>query len=302
MPKNFKTLKLYKTILKRILKLGWVEILGIAFFFGILVFATFFFTRQKVAINITLRLLASNGPQTDYNFPRQLFLENLKEGLKAKDQLGNTVIEILDIYRYPSSNVNQDVYTTLRLSTVYDRRTGQYTFESLPLLVGDYRTFHLQGVSFNGIIIDINTTGKPHEQKKFLITGFLDPNFNNGIPIDKQVILSNDSMNANGVMNYMADQVKPGLKIFDNQGLVIVEIVSVNKTPGKISSVENGRYIATEDPDTKHVEINMVVSAEKIGDGYYFEKEAPIIVGGQLILTFDKLKIHPTISSIKEIN
>jgi hypothetical protein len=301
MLKELKKNKIYRFVIEKSRKLKWIEMLGISIFFFILMIAFLFLTRRSEDVIITVRLLNSNSAPALYNFPRQLFIENLKKGLKEKSQLGDTIVEVLDVNRYPSSDVNQDVFVNLKLRSIYNRQTGQYSYDNLPLLIGDYRTFHLQDVIFSGVIIDINTTGKLREQKKFLVTGFLDPVNNNNLAQNQQVTVLN-GIGVDGIKNYFADQVKPGLKINDSNGQVVAEITSVSKTVGKITSIQDGHFVTVDDPTTKRVEMDLDILADKVGDSYFFQREQSLNIGKSIILSFENLRTILTITSITEID
>lgn len=299
--KNLRIGKLYKFIVKKSLSLKWIEMLGIASFFFILLLSFLFLIRRSQDITITVRLLNTNSPPALYNFPRQLLTENIKKGLKQKGELGTTVAEVIDVYKYPSNDVNQDTFVTLKINSVYNRLTGQYSFDNLPLLLGDYRTFQLQDVAFSGVIVDINTTGIPRQQKRFLVTGILDPINNNDLTTNQQMIPFN-GVSADGIRNYLADQVQPGLKITDTNGQVAAEIASVEKTPGKINLVQNGSYISVNDPNSTRVELTLNLIADKVGDGYFFQKEQSLNVGSNIFLSFSNVKLLLTITSITQAN
>lgn len=300
MPESTKKFYPFSTIVNRVRKLKWVDILGVATFFLILVIASFFFLRSPEYVTITIRLFERDAPDFEFNRPRQWFVENVQKGLKEKDQLGRTVVEILDIYRYPSSIVKQDVFATLKVRSIYNQRTGQYSYNGLPLLIGEYRSFRLQNLLLSGVIVNMDTNERPRENKRFLVTGFLDPIDHDGRAPEERVAIV-DEINADGVDNFLAEKIVPGLTMFDNQGAVIAEIKSVNKRLGKISFVQGGRYVAVIDPDSKHVEITVEVLTEKIGDDYYFQKEQALTVGEKIFLTFDNLRLRPTVTSVKEV-
>ena len=301
MLKNLKKNKFYKLIIERSKKLKWIEMLGIAVFFFILLIAFLFLTRRSENILVTVRILNSDDAPSLYNFPRQLFLENLKKGLKEEGQLGSTVLEVVDVYKYPSSDVNQDVFVTLKIGCVYNKHTGQYSYDNLPLLIGDYRTFQLQDIVFSGDIIDINASGNPREQKKFSVTGFLDPVNNNNLAPNQQVTILN-GVTVDGIKNFLADQIKPGLKIIDSNGQTVAKINTVNRTPGKVTSIQNGHFETVVDPDTKHVEITLDILADRVGDNYFFQKEKSLNIGNSIALSFENLNITLTIMSVTATN
>ena len=131
----------------------------------------------------------------------------------------------------------------------------------------------------------------------FSVTGFLDPANNN----NSQVTILN-GVDVNGIKNFLADPIKPGLKITDSNGQAVAQVTSANITPGKVSFIQNGSYVTTEDPNTKHVEMTLNILANKVGDSYFFQKEQSLTVGSLLFLSFENLKILLTVTSVKEIN
>jgi len=288
------------TFLDKMGKFRWIDIFGISLFFLILAVASFFFLRSSEYVTITVRLFERDAPDFEFNLPRQWYIENVQKGLKETDQLGRTVVEILDVFRYPSSIVKQEVFATLKVRSIYNKRTGQHTYNGLPLLIGEYRTFRLQRLLLSGVIVDIETKDKPREQKKFLVIGFLDPIDHEGRAPEEQVAVI-DAINVDGVRNFLADKIIPGLKMHDSEGVVIAEITFVNKTPGKISLIQNNRYVVVNDPDRKRVEVTIEILTEKISDDYYFQKEQALTIGEKILLTFNNLRIHPTITSVTEV-
>lgn len=300
MVKDIHNARKYGTFLDKMGKLRWIDIFGISLFFLILAVASFFFLRSPEYVTITVRLFERDAPDFEFNRPRQWYVENVQSGLKETDQLGRTVVEILDVYRYPSSIVKQDVFATLKVRSIYSKKTGQYTYNGLPLLVGEYRSFRLQKLLLSGVIVDIETKDKIREQKKFLVTGFLDPIDHEGRAPEEQVAVV-DAVNIDGIRNFLADKIIAGLKMVDSYGEVIAEITRVNITPGKISFIQNNRYVTVNDSDRKRVEITLEVLTEKISDDYYFQKDQALIIGEKILLTFDNLNIRPTITSVTEV-
>lgn len=284
-----------KEFRSKIKKLRWVDILGILIFFFILLFSVFFFLRRPDYVTLTVRLLERNDPDFYFNRPRPWYVENIEIGLKETDQIGRTVVEVIDVERYPSGNLYHDVYATVVVRSIFNKKTKQHSYNGLPLLIGDFRTFKLEDLLLSGVIVDINTDDKLREKKKFIVNGYLDPiNY-------ASTSSETESIKIDGIKNYLADEVIPGLEIVDNKGEILVKLVSVNKSAGTISFPSGSSYVSVSDPDRTLVEVTFEIVTEKISDNYYYQKEKSLTVGDSIVLTFDDIRIQPTITSVTEI-
>lgn len=293
-----KIFKRYKKILRisRIRNLRWIDVLGIFIFFLILASSAFFFLRSPGDVIVTVRLSERDAPDFFFNRPRNIIVDKLKPGLKETDELGRNAIEVIDVYRYLSNNVYFDVFVTLKMKTTHNKRTGQHSFNGKPILVGSFHTFRLKDFVLKGIIVDISDEVSVRERKTFLIEGYLDQ-------ADHEAGVGNIDyiVEVDGVRNYLAKMVVPGLKMLDSNSEVIAEILSVDKFPGEIGFIQNSRYMKIRDPERTRVELTMKLVTERINDQYYYQKDAPLNIGGKVEFVSSSLRIFPTITSIQEL-
>ena len=296
--------KHFLKLLRRLEKLKWIEIFGIITFVFVMIFTSFLFTRKTKDIYVVVRLLNSDNGIAYQNFPRQIFSENIKVGIKQKGEFGNTIAEVVNVYKYPSKDVNQDIFVTLKINSFYNKQTGQYSYDNLPLLIGDYRTFRFENIVFNGVVINISEGDVHFEQKEFVISGFLDPANNNNILNDQQTLIIGtiNTAGMDGVKKYLSDQINENLKITDSSGKTVAKILSVDKRPGNIYLIQNGKYTTVKDPTTIRVGMSIKVIADKIGDGYFFQKEQSLNVGNSIFLSFENIKVVFTITSVNEVD
>lgn len=255
--------------------------------------AYFFLSRKTEYLNITIRLLNQDTPEyiVDSNQSKAWYTEQIKKGKSQKNQLGETLIEITDVYSYPNGYVYNDVYVTLKIKATQNKITKQYIYEGSPLLIHDIKSFKIQDLLVNGEIIDL--TNKPRETKKFQVTFKLN---------DKRVgydFANNSESMIDGVENYISNLIKEGLTIKDSENNNIIAVNKVEKSPGKrILATEKGLTSIT-DPSRTSVIVYADLVAEKINDHYYYRKEEPIMVDEKIYLTFDQITVSGIITSIE---
>ena len=293
-----------KTILKKASKLRWIDVFGVAIFFFILSSSAFFLLRTQRYVIVTMRLYQRDAQNFYFNRPVHLFVEKLRPGLKETNKPGPSELEVLDVYRYKSSNVYQDVYVTLKIDGAYNKRTGQYSYKGTPLLVGSYHNFRLKDILLSGIITEVGEEISEREKKTFIIEAYLDPADQQvtSAASDSRTIASFSVTNIDGVKNYLADKIMPNLQMLDSNGEVVAEIISVNKSLGKVSYAYINQIQVATDPGRTQVDLTLKVEAEKINDAYYFQKDTPLVVGAGKKIDFisDDLYIILTITSVRE--
>lgn len=299
-----KTNKLAKYIpyLEKLRNLKWIDVLGIATFFFILFSGAFFFLRAPGEVIVTMRLYEKNTPDFYFNRSKNIFVEKLKPGLRETDEIGRSAIEVIDVYRYLTNNVYHDVFVTLKIKTTYNRKTGQHSFNGKPILIGSFYTFRLKDIILNGTIVDIGNENIAREKKTFIIEAYLDPVDHDDVAYEVGGGLESVAIivDIDGIKNYLAKEIDPGIKMLDSKNDVIVEILSVDKSPARIAYVQRGQYKTTIDPKRTRVELTMKLIAEKIGGEYYYQIDTPLIIGEKIELATGNLRLFPTIISIQE--
>ncbi len=283
-------------LMKKIISLSWVDKASIALFLFIVASAAYLILRPATYIFVTMRLFERDAPDFYFNRPTHLYVEKLMPGLKETGGFGENLLEIVDIYRYRSNNTYIDTFVTIKTKAAYNKRKRQYSYNGTPLLIGSFRTFRLQSIIVNGVIVDISRTKDAREKKTFIIEGYLDP-----INHQNYLTYPDNITRGDGVENYIAQQVREGLKVVDIQGNVLAEVIQVKKTPGKFfSPLAPQTFIS--DPERTRVDLTLRVVAEKINDAYYFQKEGRLLVGQTLYFPFDRIHIWPTIISFRPLD
>lgn len=270
-----------------------VNLVGLGVFFLVLATAVFFFLRRSAYATIVLRASQGNALEVWYGLP-MWYLESLKPGMVQKDIFGRPVITITKSFYYPS-NVNYQVeYLTLKLLTTYDRKSGIYSYEGIPLLIGSYQTFKIKGVMLRGIIHRIEDGNWQPEKKEYIVEGFLNPvKTENQDPYEAETMTS-------GVLNYLADKFTKGLKSYDSDGSTIMEILDVRKEPAYRKFIYQNRLVETIDNDRKNVKLKLRVTTEKYGDIYLYRGDSSLRINDNLYLDFWNFGAQMIVTSVSE--
>lgn len=277
---------------KRIKNLSSTDFFALFAIFFITATVYFFFSRKTEYLNVTLRLFNQDSPEyyIDSNQPKAWYVEQIKIGKAQKNQMGESLVEIVDVFSYPNGYIYKDVYVTLRVKAIQNKITKQYIYEGSPLLIHDIKSFKIQDLLVTGEIIDIYE--KERELKKFKLKVELGPK--------NRDYANNSDSRITGVENYVANLMEKGLTIKDSRGEELVVVKSVEKQPGQIILASNTDLKFIPNPETTEVVLHLDLMAEKINDQYFYRKKEAMLIGDKVWLTFDKVSVVGTIIEIEE--
>lgn len=261
------------------------------FLVGFLTVLTYLLLSRKTTyLDITVRLYNQDIPEYNLgsNAPYVWYIEKIIPGKAVKNLLGEKMVEIVDTFSYPTSYINNEVYVTLRVKAVQNKVTEQYTYEGSPLLINDVRSFKIQDLLLNGVIVDLSD--KQYETKKFKILVELS---------NKNYTFQNNSdVMVKGIENYVAALVKNDMTIKDSRNNEIAKILDVAKKPG-IKTVASNTGIRTfQDPERTQVFLTVEILAEKIGDAYFYKKSTPVLTGEGIWFNLENITVIGTIISV----
>lgn len=289
--KKVKVLSIFFDFIK---KFRWIDILGISIFLFILGISFFFFLRKENYIDVVLRISESQGGLTWGDKTPVWYLENLKPGMTQKDLIGKSIISIVDVKSFRTSEQNKIFFVNLRLRTTYTPRTKEYVFNGVPVLIGSYQTFNLNGVKLMGIIQKIGNTENNFPQKKIKIKGIIDPVFNE----DYRALAGNTI--SDGIEKYISEMFKEGLTMEDSQQNVILEIKKINRSLATKQFIFQNRLIGVPDYDRDKVEMELEISVDEINGTYVFLGEKVIKVGTNFYLDFLQFGANFKVTSIDQ--
>lgn len=252
----------------------------------------FFFSRKTEYLYITIRLFNHEYPENyiDTNQPKAWYVEQIVPGKSQKNQLGEALIEVADVYSYPNAYVFNDVYVTLKIKVIQNKVTKQYLYEGIPLLIHDIRSFKVKDVLISGEIIDLFENKR--ELKKFKLLLKVKPN--------KTDYTNNSQLLIKGIDNHVANLLQEGLKIRDSEDTTLVKVTKVEKKPGEREFASINGIVKIIDPERTQVYLHVDLLAENINDYYFYRKKESLLVGENLWLNFDRVSVVGEIISIEE--
>lgn len=270
------------------------NLLGLGVFFLVLATAVFFFLRRAKYATIVLRVTEGDALQSRYGAPIW-YLQGLKPGMVQKDIFGKSLISIEKNFYYSSNSSDRVEYLTLKLLTTYDRRSGIYNYEGVPLLVGSYQSLKFKGILLRGVIHRIESGEWRPEKKMYTVEGYLNPaSMANQDPYVAETMTK-------GVQNYLANKFVKGLKIMDSEGTTLLEILEAKKETAYRRFIYQNRLVETEDTERKKVTLKIQVMTEKYGDVYLYRGDIPMKINDNLYLDFWDFGATMTITDFKEI-
>jgi hypothetical protein len=272
-----------------------VDLVALAIFLGIMVLAYFFMLRKAEYINIVLRvsqsdLINANTGGVSATLPAW-YLENLKTDM---DNSNKSNISIVKVFEYQNNSNEKIVYLTLRLLTVYDKKSRTYNYEGLPLLVGSYQNFRYKGVLLRGIIQKVGVLEEEREEKTFLVEGILETN-----PIGSKDW--GTTCYPVGGDKVFTEFLYPGLTISDSDDRVMVKVEEVKTSPSYVKLLSGGKLVKVEDRDNKMVKVKLRVRVEKFDDVYLYAGETTIKIGSYLDLDFWDFNVSVRVTDFQEV-
>lgn len=269
-----------------------VNLVGLGVFFFMLATAVFFFLRRATYATIVLRVSQTDVLEPYYGLP-MWYLDNLKPGMEQKDIFGRSVISIVKNFSYPNNSNSRVVYLTIKLLTTFDKKSGIYNYEGVPLLVGSYQTLRIKDILLRGVIHRVENKDFQAEKKSYIVEGFINPSQTvNQDPYVAETMTE-------GIQNYLADKIVKGLKISDSDGGVIVDVLEVKKETSYRKFIFQNRLVEVPDSDRKKVKVKMQIVTEKYGDVFLFRNESTLKVNDNIFLNFGDFEIPLTITNIK---
>lgn len=287
--------------INRLTRIGWLDTATISILFIILTVAFFFFLRKTEYITIRLRVTQSDGLKNylTWDMPPYWYTRVLKPGMEDTDFLRRSIIKIERVIPgFPEDN-EQKTYVDLRIQALYSKQTKQYSYNGIPLLIGSYQRFKVNGIQIPGVIHSIGNLGVSiYPQKKYFLRGFLDQRRNDwspGITNEPTSFIEYD-----GVNKYLADKIQNGMQM--QQGdLIIARIIKLTKSPAIKKIIQLGQTYTIPDPDRLRVDLTVEVTASIINDRPYFKDDQQrLLVNSSIPLDFGFIKPAMTITDIQE--
>lgn len=250
----------------------------------LIIYFAYTFFRKSTYITITLKvgldLVNAYGPTSKHWYTHYFYI-----GMKEKDGFGKPTAEVLQIRSYDISD-SKSLYATVKILSVYNRNSNQYTFRGKPLLIGSPLQLYLDNLLVNGLITNIEGAKDSRTRKKFIV----------------ETQLMGDSTvfpETSGVKPYLAEAIPEGLEIKGDQGNVEVKVIKKKvENAKKIVTTGDGKILVQDDPLKKDVYFTLEVNALELHGRYFVFDDLPLLVGWGIPLNTSTVALAPDVTSI----
>lgn len=284
--------KILKHLRKRILRLKPLDWLLVGFaLICISIFAVIFF-RKSSYIVATISVgedSAVYGLWVNDVGPKYWFSNSFYKGQTEKNGLGNIQAKILDVYLYDVTSTHAKVYLNTQLRVIYNKASDTYTYNGMPVLIGSTIKLNFKDVYAEGLITDIE--GANNNIQKQTVT------------VEAQIREENPVyMGTSGTKTYIANAVNVGDTVKDNNGNVLIEILSKRVEPAAATtSTSDGRIVKTINPLRNDVYLTIRIHTSKIGDKYFFLGDIPILIDQGFPVNLPNITFFPTVTKFVSV-
>lgn len=279
--KKFKT-KLKKfSLFDRILIA--IAVLGIASF-------AYLFFRKSSYIAVTIKVSEESifyDPWRVETGTKTWFSQLFYQGMKEQDGLGGTTAEVLSIKSYDTLPSHKAVYLSLKIKSVFNRASNQYTFKGRPVLIGSTVRLYLDRLLVDGLVTHVEGVKDLREKETLIIEA--------QIQEESPVFFE-----TSGTSKHIADALKIGEEIKDDQGNTVIKVLNKRVENAKRTVItSDGRIIVGTNPLRKDVYLTLQVEALKIHDKYFLFEDIPLLVGEEIPINSSTVSIQPEVTEIR---
>lgn len=268
------------------------KIIILAFLFGIIFFAYFFFRKQDF-VTVTVKVgedairyeewVATTGTRTWFE---QLF----KPGMEETDGLGRAMAELVSVYSYDTEPSRKAVYLNLNLRAIYNRTSGQHSFKGRALLVGSPIRLNLDGLYIEGLVTGVQGVDDTRKREDIIVSA--------QVVVDKKDNVF--FLETTGTSESIEKALNIGDEVKDSGGNVVIKIIDKKVEDAKRSvTTSDGRIIVARNPLRKDVFLTLKINAIKTGDRYYVFDDIPILIGNTIPLNTPTLFVEPEVTKIE---
>jgi len=257
---------------------------------AVFIFAVIFFRRSSY---ITAVVKIGEGSvfypswstaRNDFSGTQKWFAESFYEGQTEKDGLGKIRAEVLNVYSYDKTPTRKTVYLTVKLKVVYSRASNTYTYKGTPVLVGSKIKLNLDSLYMEGLVTSVE--------------GFPENTVREKIVVEAQIREESPTfLETAGTKPYVADAIKAGDEIKDNNGKTVIKIIEKRVFPAKKAvTTSDGRVVLRNDPVKKDVYLKLEIQALKMGDRYFLLDDIPILVDQIIPINTSTISVFPVVT------
>jgi len=271
-------------IRKRLKTISGLEIFIIITIIFLTIFTVKFFGKKKEIITIRVEVIRKNWVDNydPYGYRTPFWLsDKIKIGQVEKNKTGKIIATLVNLENYERGGEEAELFLTLRVEVLLDKRTGIYYFKDKPLSLGSTIDLYLNNIDTPGQVVDINVP-------------------NNGYPTAYFYIKAR----AKNLDSWEYQNIIPGLKVLNRAtDETLAEITNTKIEDSSLQKVDftNG-YLSVIKGKNKDLTIEMKVKGYKVDDRWYFEGHQNLKLGNLLYIYTDKIDVYAAeIEEIKQL-
>lgn len=277
-----------KEIKRRLKNLTPIEIFILITIIFFTIFIVKFFGRKKEFITVKVEVVKQNwlNNYDPYGYRTPFWIsDKVKIGQTEKNNSGQIIATLVDLENYEYENEEAELYLTLKLEVIFDKKTGIYYFKDKPLNIGSIIELNLNNIELKGQIIDNNVPQNGYPTKYFITT-----------------------VRARNLNSWAYEKIVPGLKIYNRAtNEVVGEITKVNLENSSLQEIKTdstGRYLTTINSDkNKDAVITMKIKGYQIDNKWFFTGQQNLKVNNFLFIYTDQINLkYSEIQNIEETN
>lgn len=234
---------------------------------ALVVFTVKFFGLRREYRLIRVEVIGKNWSENfnNYGYRTPFWMSGkIKVGQKELSKTGRTIATLVDMENYERGGEEADVYLTLEVETVYNKRMGKYTFKDKYLDVGSAIELNLNNIQIQGQVVDddVPLDGYPRKDFRLVLRG------RSRDPWIYRAIQPGD---------YMADRAtgESVMKIID---------IRTEAPSGSIVQINKSSYLTVGNKsDLKDVILTVLVKAHQQDGRWYFAGHQNLKVGNTWI-------------------
>jgi hypothetical protein len=296
-------------LLKKNHSVSIIDILGVGIFIFIIAAIFLLFPRKKeeitILLDVTKYVSIDRSDVENWNTPAFWFTESIqKNPLVKSNVLGKNEIEVTNvIFPDNAGEENKRVFLEIRLVSTFNKQTGQYSYNGVPLLIGSAQRFKFNRIMINGVVRDVyNSENNKQNEMYITVRVQLDPLYYPPFSSSEQIInpIGIDPTTLDGIPTYISEKIRNNLSVKNDKGKMLAEITNVQKVEATRKIISNGQLIRILDENREKVELTLKILVRKYNDNYYFLEHYPVLIGRNIKVNFQTLPLLLTVTDISE--
>lgn len=269
----FKLKQYLKTANLRLKSLTPGELFVLLTVAALLIFAVKFFGLRREYRLIRVEVVGKNWAENfnNYGYRAPFWMsDKIKIGQQELSKTGRVIATLVDLENYERGGEEAEMYLTLRVETVYNKRMKRYTFKDKYLDVGSAIELNLNNIQIEGQVIDNNVPLENYPHKKFRLV-----------------------VRGRNRDSWIYNSIKPGDYMLNRAtGKHVVDIVDVKteEPSGNVAFINKSSYLTFGNKaQQKDMILTIDVDAYLQDGRWYFAGHQNLKVGGWISFSTNKL-------------